>query len=678
MARAEEIAAGPVPILGYGPVDFGDPIDWHVEPIRGIRVPPAPWFRIPYLDCIEVGDHKVTWEASRHQHLVTLARAWTLGGDPDHPRLIERQLRQWWDRNPYGIGINWASSLEVAFRLISWAWIDHLTQGCTELSPDFRARLRHEMALSAWHVERYLSTYFAPNTHLIGEAYALFVAGQLCSEYRASSRWRSLGWRVLCEELEKQVLPDGFYFEQSTYYHVYALDFFVHARILAERNGCSVPAHYDPALARMGEALAAFSCGAATVRWGDDDGGRVFDSARNRNEHLSDPFPVLAALLGRADFKAAGSGYTEEAVWLLGEEGLQRFQELEAPAEPVTTLCLPDAGAYVQALGARARIVVDAGPHGFGNGGHAHADALALNLLVDGTQVLGDPGTYVYPAQDPGRNEFRGTSAHNTLEVDGLSQAEPGSSFAWTTAPVTTLHTWSPGSRHSLFAGSHDGYRRLADPVEHARWVLASLGGFALVWDRVEGQGKHDVTLSWHAGPEYEVEIGPGGADLTGPGSLACRLIWVEGDDGWTATAEPGWWSQAYGHRSPAAVIRIRAVQASLPRSCVLGIVLEGHGRLARLDADGGSVRCYKLESASTSAWVWFADAPGLWHRGPLESDARVVCLERSNADGASWLTAFGGERLRVAERDVPVLADSKGAPGNRRLVPDPLLAVVE
>ena len=38
-------------------------------------------FKIKYLDFVEVGDAKITWELNRHQHLVTLAKAYRLTGD---------------------------------------------------------------------------------------------------------------------------------------------------------------------------------------------------------------------------------------------------------------------------------------------------------------------------------------------------------------------------------------------------------------------------------------------------------------------------------------------------------------------------------------------------------------------------------------------------------------------
>src|SRR5688500_2365057 len=52
--------------------------------------------------------------------LVMMAQAWLLTGDDRYPRAVTDALRSWMDSNPPKRGINWASSLEVAFRAISW------------------------------------------------------------------------------------------------------------------------------------------------------------------------------------------------------------------------------------------------------------------------------------------------------------------------------------------------------------------------------------------------------------------------------------------------------------------------------------------------------------------------------------------------------------------------------
>ena len=95
----------------------------------------------------------------------------------------------------------------------------------------------------ARHISRYLSYYFSPNTHLSGEALGLFYAGTLFPEFRDAARWRSIGTRVLLAESRSQLFSDGVHFEQSTCYHTYTLDTYLHFVLLAARNGVTLPDH---------------------------------------------------------------------------------------------------------------------------------------------------------------------------------------------------------------------------------------------------------------------------------------------------------------------------------------------------------------------------------------------------------------------------------------------------
>ena len=95
LREADEICGHRFRLLGYEHLEFtldrdsdnfggnnfgGDnskdkDIDWHLDPVHGKRAPLDPWFKIPFLDFAVVGDHKVTWELNRHQHLVTLCQS---------------------------------------------------------------------------------------------------------------------------------------------------------------------------------------------------------------------------------------------------------------------------------------------------------------------------------------------------------------------------------------------------------------------------------------------------------------------------------------------------------------------------------------------------------------------------------------------------------------------------
>src|SRR5205807_6300058 len=137
-------------------------------------------------------------------------------------------VRQWMDANPRGMGINWASSLEVALRLISWCWSLCLFRDSAALSQGLFAEMLGGIWAHAAHVQRYLSYYFSPNTHLTGESLGLFYAGVMLREHEDAARWRALGARILVEQSERQIDPDGVYFEHSTYYQRYTVEIYLH------------------------------------------------------------------------------------------------------------------------------------------------------------------------------------------------------------------------------------------------------------------------------------------------------------------------------------------------------------------------------------------------------------------------------------------------------------------
>src|SRR3989442_141428 len=241
LATADAVREGRFDLLGYRGLDFGDPVDWHLDPISGRRAPLVHWSRLHPLDPAEVGDSKVVWELSRHQWLLHLGQAYRLTGEARYAEAFARYVREWIRANPIGIGINWGSSLEVAFRVVSWSWALVLFEGSPALSADLLAEMLAGIGDHARHIERYLSHYFSPNTHLTGEALGLFYAGVLFPEFPHARQWRARGAEILVQQCERQVLEDGVYFEQSTCYQRYTAEIYLHFLILAARNGIAVP-----------------------------------------------------------------------------------------------------------------------------------------------------------------------------------------------------------------------------------------------------------------------------------------------------------------------------------------------------------------------------------------------------------------------------------------------------
>ena len=616
---AERVVAHRFDLLGFEAVDYGRDVDWQLDAVHRRRAELKPWYKIRFLDFREVGDHKITWELNRHQWMPTLAKAWWLTGDERFARELIALWYDWQRRNPYGLGINWASALEVALRSLSWLWVRHLLGGWPGAPERFGADLLRALAVSGRHIERHLSTYFAPNAHLLGEGVALFFIGVLCPELRAAGRWRERGWSVVLQQAQQQVRSDGTHFEQSTYYHVYALDFLLHARILAGRNDVAVPDALERTLERMLLVLADLSQAGALPRFGDDDGGRVLDARRNRPEDMTDALATAAALYGRPDLKAAAGGLREETLWLLGRDGLDRFDALVPKAQPAASVRLDASGIYAMtdALPVPRQLFIDGGPLGAFTGGHGHADALSLQLTVDGRPWLIDPGTCAYVPADGERNAFRATAAHNTLEVDGASQAMPLGPFAWRRLPRTTTEAWVTGETLDLFIGSHDGYR----PLIHRRAVIGVKGQFWAVRDVVLGEGVHRLGIAWHVAPEFIAPAPVQDGVIVGGGASRLAIL-TAGPAGWAVRVEESAWSPVYGKRELALVVRAAAA-ATLPAEAVTLLVPLGAGEaLGTLQRLGPGAWCYRTEGRAHC--FLFADR-GLLRVGDWATDAAVA-----------------------------------------------------
>jgi len=652
--RARDICRHRFNLLGYANLDYGPQLDWHFDPVHGKRAAQRPWYQIPFLDFYQVGDSKIIWELNRHQHLVTLAKAFRFTGDSRFAAEVLAQIFDWLDRNPYPMGINWASSLEVGFRSLSWLWVMHLMAGSSDVPGDFRPRLLRALALHGRHIERYLSTYFSANTHLLGEGVALFFLGTMCPELPRAQQWQKHGWEIVQREADHQVLSDGLHFEQSTYYHVYALDFFLHARILAGCNDVSIPAAFDGTLQRMLEALMHISQTGIAPRFGDDDGGRLFEPRRNRHEHMLDPLATGATLFQREDFASAAGGLREETLWLLGRQAIELLEAPSPTSRSLHSLSLPAGGLYVLAnfSPAPAQLVIDAGPQGYGTAGHSHADALSIQLSAGGKQLLLDPGTFEYVGRAGDRDRFRGTGAHNTLGVDGRDQAQPVAPFRWTGLPRVEVERWQMGERFDFFVGRHHGYEQLPGSVVHHRSIFAFKPGFWLVRDMVTGSGLHKLEVSWHLGVHLNSSKQEGvfAADDASTG----LIILVAQEHGWSRVLEQGWWSPAYGCKEPISVLRV-AANTALPAECGTLLIPRASdqaaiGDFARIQQGIRNASGYYYRCDQNEHFVCFSNGRE-WHAGALSSDAELLFYRVQRTNNEHELIFAQGTRVNFQGR---------------------------
>jgi hypothetical protein len=575
IARAGDIAQGYFDLLGYSRLFFGNPVDWHLDAVSGRQAPYVHWSRIDPLDPEMVGDSKVIWELNRHQWLLDLGQAYRFTADERYGEIFSARLRAWMQSNLPGRGINWASSLEVALRMISWCWALFLFRGSKAVSPRLFVDMLEWIRAQALHVERYLSYYFSPNTHLTGEALGLFYVGVLFPELGEAKRWRTLGRRILVEQIGRQVLPDGVYFEQSTCYQRYTVEIYLHFLILAARNGVAVPAAVGERVQWMLDFLLTIRHPDGSMpQIGDADGGTLLPLVRRAPDDFRGVFAIAATFFKRPDYAWAAGDATPEVLWLLGPEGRQAFDALQ-PAPPPATACsrLFSSGGYAvmrSGWGQHAhQLIFDAGPLGCPvSGGHGHADLLGIQCACFGEPYLIDTGTYGYTADARWRDYFRSTAAHSTVMVDGLNQAAPDGPFKWRQRPRARLRRWVSTETFDLADADHNAYHGLPDPVTHRRRVFFAKPRYWVLVDDLDGKAEHRIDMRFQFAP-MRVILCPNGwvlARRPGTERRECRLLvfataplkaeLIEGG----LDSIQGWAAPDYGRREPAPMLTYSSV----------------------------------------------------------------------------------------------------------------------
>jgi hypothetical protein len=349
------------------------------------------------------------------------------------------------------------------------------------------------------------------NNHLLGEYMGLLVGCTGWPLWPRSAEWRRIAVQGFEAEALRQNAPDGVNREQATYYHHEVADMMILCGLIGKANGVEFSASYWERLEAMLRFISAIMDRSGHVPMiGDADDAHMVRLAPGRADDPYRPLLAFGAVTFANALMARQAGqFDDKTRWLLGDAADARFATLcsdprsdtESAHRPRT---FPHGGYFL--LGDRlgqpeeVLMVVDAAPLGYLSiAAHGHADALAVTLNVDGEEVLIDPGTFAYHTQRKWRDYFKGTSAHNTVRIDGVDQSVSGGNFLWLHHARARCELFESDEHRDRFIGVHDGYQRLADPVTHRREIVFDKGSRVIdVTDTLECNSVHDVELFWH------------------------------------------------------------------------------------------------------------------------------------------------------------------------------------
>lgn len=482
-----------------------DKLDYHRDYKSNLSAPMdrfGPW--INYRDSAKIGDIKYIWEPSRHLFLLPLAIRYNLTGNVKYIDNILYEVENWIKQNPFLYGVNWCSSLELGIRLIQWSFCRSLIND--KISPDFKKKWDYSIKQHCWFISKHFSGYSSANNHLIGEAAGLYIATMMLDLGAAGKAWSRTAKEILEREIINQNYSDGVNKEQAISYQQFVYDFLIMAYCIGKKLNDEFSQEYLEMLYKMGIFIKQITFNGFVIpQFGDEDDGYVIDVGQRQ-------YGVYRSICNTHDWVFNGlenNNDDAKTVFLKLLIGDNKVEKEAAKKFNANIKNFPQGGYYILSSGKDPRtcqrMIFDCGELGLGSlAAHGHADALSIFFSIGDKPVLIDPGTYAYHTEKLWRNYFRGTSAHNTICVDGRNQSEITGNFMWGDRADCKLIDFK---ENEYIIASHNGYLKSCG-VSHIRELTNNEGdGFWVIKDSLAGNGSHKFDLYYHISPELDVKL---------------------------------------------------------------------------------------------------------------------------------------------------------------------------
>ncbi len=511
---------------------YGKKINWHLDPKTGKSWPLKFWGQINYRDSKEIGGIKFAWELNRLHHLPFLAIAFQISGKTQYKKEVFAQLESWLDSNPYPKGINWISGIELGIRIVNLVYaLKYLGE---KLEPAQLRLVNQFISLHGSHLHRYPSKYSSCANHTISEALGLFIAGLVFSKLSGAKKWKREGKKILEREVGRQIYPDGSSFEHSVPYLHFVVEHYLVYYLLCHEYG----EDYETLIEQRLKASLDF------ISHTTDENGNYFQAGDNDDGHLlrldierTNPVISLlntgAVLFQNPQWILKPSRFDPKSYLLLGPGSKVIWQRLQKSksSKPVCRKKYFDFAGFAvyQKSGKNGNLLFagNSGPLGLPPlAGHGHADALSFWLTVNHKPVLVDPGTYLYHSGGKWRDFFRSTAAHNTITVDGLSQATMLTDFIFKDFYQVVEPKFSFTQDGFNWSAEHNGYQRLADPVFHRREVgYSTPKNHLTISDFITCKQDHLIESFFHFHPDCQVALQKSNILVIREGKMVLKII---------------------------------------------------------------------------------------------------------------------------------------------------------
>lgn len=303
------------------------------------------------------------------------------------------------------------------------------------------------------------------NNWYMSIAWSIFSAGTYFPEFKDAENWRMRGEGATYKYMSKNMKGDGMNVEPAESYHHYSLSLADRLQKLADMNGNAVLGDLAELLERGGEAL-------MDLRLPNFETPMIGDTAE-KDLNISGLMTDYANYYGRSDFQYIATNGATGTV----------------PASK--SVLYPNSFAIMKSgWGTNDKYMAIENEDTDFNGSHSHPDDLSLMMYAYGKRLIVDPGVNDYN-DNAASNWLRDTTrAHNTIEVDNLTQGTNDRKHV----------NWVSNGGFDFYHGQHSDYSSLG--IVHTRKVFFAKPDFWIVSDLMTGSTvSRTYRQYWHFMP---------------------------------------------------------------------------------------------------------------------------------------------------------------------------------
>lgn len=514
---------------------------------------------------------KIVWEINRLQFLTIIAIKYKQTKNRKYLNQYCEICENWIENNPYLLGVNWYSNIEVNLRLITWflSWeildINEICKTDDRFKLFVEEKLLPTIYLHCEYSYRNPSKFSSANNHFISEYAGLYIASSFW-KFKKSEKWKRYSKKGLEKEIIKQHSENGVNKEEAAEYIQFITDFFLLSFIVGKNTGDSFSYKFASKLHEIICYIDDFlDIRGNFPNYGDGDDGKAFILNTNSSNNFKSIVTSGAVLFNDSSLKKSDYFDLKNQI-LLGTNGARTYRKLtKNKVLNNSSFYIPE-GHFIfrkkDNTGKEVYCHFDAAPLGYLSiAAHGHSDCLSFILSIDGNPIFVDSGTYTYHTDFEFRKYFTSTLAHNTVCLDSQNQSIQAGPTLWVKHFEAKVIKCKFNEDIELVKATHNGYERINK--RHTRTLQFNKHEEVfIIEDQIDNYNKKEclIELPFHIHPKCEIEViknnkikiisrGTRKVIIYLDSKLEVKI--VEGQ------TEPilGWYSKSFLHKEPTKVI---------------------------------------------------------------------------------------------------------------------------